>query len=60
MTDKDLYIPKHLAKLIVELEEVSYNEGIGPDTTELMKYIAKTYPDLKTKDNEWLQWEHWV
>lgn len=36
-----------MAKIILSMEEVCYDEGLGPDSTPLIKYLFKEYPRLK-------------
>lgn len=43
---KKMYIPKDVAKIICEMENVCYCEGIGPDSMILLSYIKKHYPEL--------------
>ena len=48
----EIKLPHHLAEAVCSMEDVCVSEGIGPDlqvVTELMDWIGKTYPDLKTK-----------
>jgi hypothetical protein len=41
-----MYIPEHIAKMILEMENSLMGEGIGPDTDELMYWIYINYPQL--------------
>ena len=45
--EKEIYIPKHLAKIILDMEEVCFGEGQGGDITELLIWILRAYPELK-------------
>jgi hypothetical protein len=46
MIKTDMYVPKHIAKMILEMEDHLMSEGIGPDTDELMYWIYVNYPQL--------------
>lgn len=42
-----------LVRILLEMESVCYNEGIGPDTTDLMLAIVRKYPELG-KEYSWM------
>jgi len=42
----DVILTKEDAETIVEMEEVCYGEGIGPDSKGLLNLIAKQHPGL--------------
>ena len=50
-----LEVGQHALGQIVEMEVVCHSEGIGPDSSELMKWIGKEYPELKEEFN-YLSW----
>lgn len=52
---KDTNLTYDAARVIVEMEVVCHSEGIGPDSSELMNWIGKEYPELKEEFN-YLSW----
>ena len=48
-------IPRELAETIIKMEEVCFSNGSGPDSGDLLKWIANEYPDLPIKYN-YLDW----
>ena len=58
MDKNSLMIPYNIAKVIIEMADICYNEGIGPKDNNyiiLMKTIAEYYPELKQKYS-YLDW----
>ncbi|MCK5607017.1 hypothetical protein KAR91_34355 [Candidatus Pacearchaeota archaeon] len=55
MTDNEIKLPHHIAEIICKVECVSQGEGIGPDMTDLLSWIAEKFPDLKEKYS-YLEW----
>ncbi len=50
---RELYLPYDVATRFVDMEEVCYGEGIGPDVEDVLLWIGKTYPRIK-EDREYL------
>lgn len=42
-------IPISDARIILEMEEVCYSEGIGPNSGDLILWIGNRYPELKAE-----------
>ncbi len=55
MIENEIKLPHHIAEIICTVECVSQGEGIGPDMTELLSWIAGRYPELKEK-YKYLDW----
>ena len=41
-----LSVDEEVAEILLKMEEVCYSEGIGPDTTILLEFIRKEFPEL--------------
>lgn len=48
-------LSKSTARIILEMEDVCFSEGQGPDNTELLSLIADAFPELK-KEFSYLRW----
>ena len=35
-----------IAEMLLKMDEVCYSEGIGPDTTPLLNFVRKEFPEL--------------
>jgi len=44
--ERKLCLSEKQAKTVLDMDEVCYGEGIGPDTSELLCYIREEYPKL--------------
>lgn len=49
------WLSREWSMAILNMESVCFSEGIGPDISEILRWIARVYPDLKTKFS-WLNW----
>lgn len=42
-------LSKEWARVILDMAEVCFSEGIGPDDSEILKFIAVNHPELKAE-----------